>query len=167
MREHAEHLGEVRVHLLQLPSIGAVGRLLLVGVRRVLLRHDPLRGALEQRQVRDFVDHGRHDLHAGRSAPDDAEARPGDRHRVIPTGTVETGAGELTEPVDVGVARMVQHARGGDDDVDHVVAAGRGLEVPTTVDELAADDTFTEAGVFGETVVGRDPFEVSPDLVAR
>ena len=37
---------------------------------------------------------------------------------------------------------------------------------PTTVDELAADDTFTEAGVFGETVVGRDPFEVSPDLVA-
>jgi hypothetical protein len=62
---------------------------------------------------------------------------------------------------------MVQHARGGDDDVDHVVTAGRGLEVPTTVDELAADDTFTEAGVFGETVVGRDPFEVSADLVAR
>ena len=62
---------------------------------------------------------------------------------------------------------MVQHARRGDDDVDHVMAAGRGLDVPTTVDELAADDTFTEAGVLGETVVGRDPFEVGPDLVAR
>jgi hypothetical protein len=47
--KHAEHLREVVVELGQRVGIVAVTDALLFGVRRVLLRHDPLRGALEQR----------------------------------------------------------------------------------------------------------------------
>ena len=71
--EQAEELREVRVHLLELARVASVGFLLLVGVRRILLRHDPLRGSLEQRQVRDPIhDRGR-DLHGGGAGPDDAD----------------------------------------------------------------------------------------------
>ena len=43
------------------------------------------------------------------------------------------GAREGVETVDVGVARVVQHAGGRDHDVDLVAVAARGLELPAAV----------------------------------
>ena len=108
-------------------------RLLLVVVGRVLLRDDPLRGALEEGQVRDPVDERADDLHRGRAGADDADPRAVDRHVVVPAGAVEAGPGEVVETVDVGVAGVVQHAGRRDDDVGLVLGARRGLEVPAAV----------------------------------
>ena len=76
----------------------------------------------------------RHDLHRGRAGADDARRV----HRRSDTLWSQRelwniGAGEGVEAVDVGVARVVQHAGGRDHDVDLVVVAARGLELPAAV----------------------------------
>ena len=51
-----EDLGDLVVELLERVGIGSEVLLLLVGVGRVLRRQDPLRRALEQREVRRLID---------------------------------------------------------------------------------------------------------------
>ena len=133
------------MHLLELARVASVG-LLLVGVRRVLLRHDPLRGALEQREVRDP------------STSADVICTAVEPVPMTPTRAPSISAAwsqralwnrrrRTVAALDVRIARVVQHAGRRDHDVDFVVGAEFGLEVPTPVDEAAADDTLAVAHV--------------------
>ena len=162
--EQTEELREVRVHLLELARVASVRVLLLVGVRRILLRHDPLRGSLEQRQVRDPIhDRGR-DLHGRGAGTDDADARAVDRCVVVPAGAVEHGAGEGVAALDVRIARLMQHAGRRDHDVHFVVRAAFGLELPAPGGEAATDDALAVARVPVEAVIACDAGEVRADL---
>ena len=59
---------------------------------------------------------------------------------------------------------MVQHPGGGDHDVDDISVAGCGLEVPATVDEVAAGDLVAEADALVDAVLAGDALEVGADL---
>ena len=51
------------------------------------------------------------DLHRGRTGADDADPCAVELHAVVPAGAVEHRAGEGVEPLDVGILRVVEHAR--------------------------------------------------------
>jgi len=86
-------------------------RLLLLGVGRVLHRHDPLRRALEEGQVRHLLHHAGHDLDRTGARADDADALSGQRHVVVPACAVEDRAGKGVESLDVRVRGVVQDTR--------------------------------------------------------
>jgi hypothetical protein len=74
-----EQLWQVRAQFVHARRLGAEHGLPLVGVGGGGLRHDPLRGALEPRKVRDAPDDSGRDLHRCRVGADDADARAVDR----------------------------------------------------------------------------------------
>ena len=138
----------------------------LVVVDRVLQRHDPLGGALEQVQVGDAVDQRPGDLDRRRARPHDADPGTVDGRVVVPAGAVEAGPGEVVQALDVGIPGMVEHAGGGDDHVRHVLRARRGGHVPPAVAPLAGHHLLAEADVAQHAVLGGHPFEVVEDLAA-
>ena len=77
---------------------------------------------------------------------------------------MEARTGERFEALDVGIARVVQHAGGGDDDVDLVAVTARGIEPPAAVRERARGDFVAEPHVADDVVVARNPLEVAVDL---
>ena len=85
------------------------------------------------------------------------------RHVVVPARAVEHGAGEGVEPLDVGVARVVEHTGGGDHDVDLVAVTGGGLDAPAAV-VFEAPHLVAEADQCVEAVAGGDALEVREDL---
>ena len=104
------------------------------------------------------------DLHCRRTGADHADPSTVERHRVIPSRAVERGTRERIETLDVRDVRVVQHPRGRDHHIHDVVRAGRRLQVPTAVDELAPVDALAESHAVDHPVVPRHPFEVRVDL---
>ena len=146
----------------------AAERLLLVrGVGRVLLRHHPLRGALEQRVLRHALGERAGDLHRGRARTDHADAPAVERHRVVPARAVERRALERVDALELRDLRVVQHAGRRDDDVDLVAVAARGLDLPAAALERAALDLVAEAEVRHHAVLLRGALEIGLDLSAR
>src|SRR5262249_60970679 len=85
---------------------------------------------------------------------------------VVPAGAVEHRSFEALEAVDVGVARVVQHARRRDHDIDLVAVSALSLEVPTTVDEPTARDLVAETDVVDDAVFLCHSLEVRLNLLA-
>ena len=97
---------------------------------RVLARGDPLRRALKEPEFTHPVDEFGCDLHGARPGADDADASPGERHRVIPPRAVERRSGERGEARQVGDRGMVQHAGRRDEHVGLIAHAPGRLESP-------------------------------------
>ena len=171
---HVHHgMSEVVEHVLRaLPSLAqGVGitpkdGALLGRVGRILLRHDPLRGALEEREVLDSVDDCGRDLHGCGPGADDAETRPVELRGVVPAGAVKDRPLEALQAFDLGVLRMMEDAGRGDDHVDLVpVTGGRG-DPPAAFHEFTAGDLVSEADAREDAVLLGNPFEVGLDLLA-
>jgi hypothetical protein len=80
---------------------------------------------------------------------------------------VKGRAGETFTPSNVGKERLVEKARGTDEDVGNIgVTFGR-LKVPTTLGEPRRDDLLVEVDAFGEATVASDLLDVGPDLGGR
>ena len=139
---------------------------LLVGVGGVLLGHHPLGGALEEAQLFDPVGDGGNHLDSRGTGPYDADPLPVQRHHRVPAGGVDRSPGEGPDPLYLGERRVVEHSGGGNHNVDHVVCAERGLDVPATVQEVAPDHLFAEADRVHHAMGLRDILEVAEDLGA-
>ena len=142
---------------------------LVLGCRRVLLRHDPLRRALEQRELRDAVgERATVICTARRAGADDADAPAVERHGVVPARAVEAAPAKSSSPSMSGSVRVVQHAGRGDDDVDLVAVAAVGLEVASGRRRSARRaHLVAEADALEHAVLRRDALEVGLDLGAR
>ena len=71
-----------------------------------------------------------------------------------------------SRPSKSGYARVMQHARRRDHDVDIVVVTLGRLEVPPAVGERAAHHLVVETNALDDTEVAGNPFEIRPDLGA-
>src|SRR5689334_2671955 len=99
------------MHISQPAVVGAERVLLVVAVRGIFLREDPLRGSLEEFELCNAIhDRGR-DLHRGGTGADHSYPLAIDVDRMVPARTVEARAFKAVEGFDVGIARMVQYAR--------------------------------------------------------
>ena len=137
--EEIEHVGQVLVTLGQLVGVKVQFGPVLIGVGGIVLGHNPLGGPLEQGQSSDPVDDRRDDLDGRRARTDDAESPTVDGHAVVPARAVEHGPGEGVEPLQVGIARAVEDAGGGDHHIGLVPnARTRRGQVPPAVDERAS-----------------------------
>jgi hypothetical protein len=138
---------------------------LLLGVRGVGLRRDPVRGALEE------VDHARlladlrYELHRGSGGADHRDALAGEVVVPVPLRGVEHRAGEGVEAIDVGPRKVVEHADGAHDDVCDDGAAiverespgGRRLVPHGAPHAVAQMDVGEQAVLLGDVLhVGED-----------
>ena len=85
-------------------------------VGQPLARRDPVRLALEHRQVLDLVDTSVDDLHSGAAGPDDRHPFTREIQRRIPLRGVNAGARERVPARQVRPARPVEVAGSGDHD---------------------------------------------------
>ena len=161
-----ETLAQMQVGLAQ--EIGLLGEhpLLVFAEGRIGHAKDPLRGALEQRDLRHLVDDRRHDLYRGRAGADDADALAVEAVRMIPARGVEAGAGETLQPVDLRVRWMVQHAGGRDDEIDDVGMAVLGAQMPFAVAVFSQIHLAVEADEALDVVLARHMLEIVLDLAA-
>ena len=141
--------------------------LLLVRVGGVRERQDPLRGALEERQLGNLVDDRRHDLDRRRAAADDADPPALPCHPVVPARGVEASAGEVLEAFDIRVTGVAQDAARGDDEIDAVGGAGLGLEPPLAAKVLGLRDLLVEPDEALDAVGLRHVLEIGLNLGPR
>ncbi|EUA08867.1 putative monooxygenase domain protein [Mycobacterium xenopi 4042] len=108
--------------------------------------------------------HGADDLHRRGAGADHAEPCVAKRDAVVPARAVENPAGKPVQPVDVGIARVMQHARSSDDDVGYVGFSGGSCYSPTVFDVVQATYFAAVADQLVDAVAVRDAVEVGEDL---
>ena len=100
---------------------------------RVLLRKNPLSGALKKGEMGHLAGQVRCNLHGGGAGADNADTPAVQWDVVVPAGCVKHIACEVIQAIKVGIDGVVQHTGSGYDDIDHVQFLLAALEMPIAV----------------------------------
>ncbi|ESU48605.1 hypothetical protein P376_3422 [Streptomyces sp. HCCB10043] len=130
-------------------------------------RHDPGRGALEERELRGLRLYRGDDLDRGGAGADHRDALAGQVVVVVPAGGVEDLAGEGVEPGYVGHLGVGERTGGGDDDIRVERGAVGGLDHPVQVLLVPAHQLHlvVQPDMRAEPEGVGDALQVGPDVL--
>jgi len=168
-KELLEELEHLRARLVEQRPVGAHLLDLRLGVGGILLGEDPVRGALEDRELLcDLGEFGDHLDRAGRGA-DDRNRAPGQVDTLGPVGRVERLPGERLQARNLRPLDLVEHSERADADIGDHFIADAGLEVPLgrRVVPMGGRDFGVEADMGIEFILAHAVLHIGPQLLVR
>jgi hypothetical protein len=165
-RERVPHRVDVVAVLLYRFRMRAEIPELFLGVRLVALRHDPVRGALEEMQHAGALREFGHELDRARRDPDHADALAGEVVVPVPARGMEPRALEVFDARNLRPHEFVEHALGADDGIGfqhHSIGGGHAPQ-PFVVLPRGRFHRGVQADVGAQAVLVRTVIEIREDL---